>query len=60
MAKPQRVEVDQMFRAMLAFEQNHPMKNSAQIALLAHSLAMLWFLSGDSLKVSHLMLALTR
>ncbi|XP_037540196.1 zinc finger MYND domain-containing protein 12 [Nematolebias whitei] len=49
-ATPQRVEVDEMLRAMLAFEQNHLMKNSAQIALLAHSLAMLWFLSGDSLK----------
>nr|XP_046254157.1 zinc finger MYND domain-containing protein 12 isoform X2 [Scatophagus argus] len=46
----QRVEVDEMLRTMLEFEQNNPKKDSAQIALLAHCLAMLWFLRGDSQK----------
>ncbi|XP_070767212.1 zinc finger MYND domain-containing protein 12 [Enoplosus armatus] len=48
--KAQRVEVDEMLRAMLDFEQNDSRKDSAQIALVAHCLAMLWFLGGDSLK----------
>ncbi|XP_033943682.1 zinc finger MYND domain-containing protein 12 [Pseudochaenichthys georgianus] len=46
----QRVEVDEMLRTMLEFEQNDSRKDSAQIALVAHCLAMLWFLAGDSLK----------
>ncbi|KAK5863377.1 hypothetical protein PBY51_000411 [Eleginops maclovinus] len=48
--KAQRVEVDDMLRTMLEFEQNDFRKDSAQIALVAHCLAMLWFLAGDSLK----------
>ncbi|KAJ4935042.1 hypothetical protein JOQ06_007820 [Pogonophryne albipinna] len=46
----QRVEVDEMLRTMLEFEQNDSRKDSAEIALVAHCLAMLWFLAGDSLK----------
>ncbi|XP_034001261.1 zinc finger MYND domain-containing protein 12 [Trematomus bernacchii] len=46
----QRVEMDKMLRTMLEFEQNDSRKDSAQIALVAHCLAMLWFLAGDSLK----------
>lgn len=45
--KAQRVEVDEMLRSMLDFEQN----DSAQIALVAHCLAMLWFLGEDFQKV---------
>ncbi len=52
--KAQQVEVDETLRTMLEFEQNDSRKDSAQIALVAHCLAMLWFLGGDSLKVSHL------
>ncbi|KAI4824024.1 hypothetical protein KUCAC02_012569 [Chaenocephalus aceratus] len=48
--KAQRVEVDEMLRTMLEFEQNDSRIDSAQIALVAHCLAMLWFLAGDSLK----------
>ncbi|XP_024862031.1 zinc finger MYND domain-containing protein 12 isoform X2 [Kryptolebias marmoratus] len=48
--RSQRAEVDEMLRAMLEFEQSDPRKDSAQIALLAHCLAMLWFLGGDSVK----------
>ncbi|KAF3696735.1 Zinc finger MYND domain-containing protein 12 [Channa argus] len=44
------VEVDELLRTMLEFEQNDPRKNSLQIALVAHCLAMLWFLGGDSAK----------
>lgn len=47
----QRVEVDEMFRTMLEFEQNRSGKDSAQVALVAHCLAMLCFLGGDCLKV---------
>lgn len=47
----QRVEVDEMLRTMLEFEQNRSGKDSAQIALVAHCLAMLCFLGGDYLKV---------
>lgn len=43
-----------MLRTILEFEQNDSRKDSAQIALVAHCLAMLWFLGGDALKVSHL------
>lgn len=50
--KAQRVEVDEMLRTMLEFEQNGSRKDSTQIALVAHCLAMLWFLAGDSVKVS--------
>ncbi|XP_044066581.1 zinc finger MYND domain-containing protein 12 isoform X2 [Siniperca chuatsi] len=48
--KAQQVEVDEMLRTMLEFEQNDSRKDSAQIALVAHCLAILWFLEGDSLK----------
>ncbi|XP_040901905.1 zinc finger MYND domain-containing protein 12 [Toxotes jaculatrix] len=48
--KAWQVEVDGMLRTMLEFEQNDSRKDSAQIALVAHCLAMLWFLGGDSLK----------
>lgn len=44
--------MNEMLRTMLEFEQNDSRKDSAQIALVAHCLAMLWFLGGDSLKVS--------
>lgn len=43
----QRVEVDMMLRTVLEFKQNE----SAQIVLVTHSLAMLWFLEGDHKKV---------
>lgn len=43
----QRVEVDMMLRTVLEFKQNE----SAQIVLVTHSLAMLWFLEGDQKKV---------
>ncbi|KAM4571034.1 zinc finger MYND domain-containing protein 12 [Fundulus diaphanus] len=43
----QRVEMDEMLRAMLEFERKQFRRDAAQIALLAHSLAMLWFLGGD-------------
>ncbi|XP_068589520.1 zinc finger MYND domain-containing protein 12 [Cebidichthys violaceus] len=46
----QRVEVHDMLKSMLEFEQNYSRKDSAQLALVAHCLAMLWFLGGDSLK----------
>ncbi|XP_073325520.1 zinc finger MYND domain-containing protein 12 [Pagrus major] len=48
--KAQQVEVDEMLRTMLEFEQNRSGKDSAQIALVAHCLAMLCFLGGDYLK----------
>ncbi|XP_041858902.1 zinc finger MYND domain-containing protein 12 [Melanotaenia boesemani] len=46
----QQTELDKMLRAILEFEQNDCRKDSAQIALVAHCLAMLWFIGGDSLK----------
>lgn len=52
--KAQRLEVDEMLQTMLAFLQNDSRKDSAQIALVSHCLAVLCFLGGDSLKVSHL------
>uniref|UniRef100_A0A3Q0SX62 Zinc finger, MYND-type containing 12 n=1 Tax=Amphilophus citrinellus TaxID=61819 RepID=A0A3Q0SX62_AMPCI len=52
--KAQRVEVDEMLRTILEFEQKDSRKDRAQIAQVAHCLAMLWFLGGDFLKVSHL------
>ncbi|XP_038578783.1 zinc finger MYND domain-containing protein 12 [Micropterus salmoides] len=48
--KAQRVEVDEMLRTMLEFQQNDSRKDLSQISLLAHCLAMLWFLGGDPLK----------
>lgn len=48
------MEVAKQLRTMLEFEQGNSRKDSAQIALVAHCLAMLWFLGGDSLKVRHL------
>lgn len=44
-----------MLRTMLEFEQKNYRKESTQIALVAHCLAMLWFLGRDSVKVRHLM-----
>lgn len=46
--------MDEMLRTMLEFEQNDSRKDLTQIALVAHCLAMLWFLGGDLVKVSHL------
>lgn len=43
----QQVEVDMMLRTVLEFKQ----RDSAQIVLVAHCLAMLWFLEGDHKKV---------
>ncbi|XP_068453980.1 zinc finger MYND domain-containing protein 12 [Clinocottus analis] len=43
-------EAQQMLKAILEFEQNCSRKDSAQIALVAHCLAMLWCLEGDYLK----------
>ncbi|XP_076597973.1 zinc finger MYND domain-containing protein 12 [Chaetodon auriga] len=48
--KAQRVEVDKMLRTMLEFEQNDSRRDPAQTALVAHCLAMLWFLGGESVK----------
>ncbi|KAM9342502.1 zinc finger MYND domain-containing protein 12 [Pholidichthys leucotaenia] len=48
--KAKRVEMDEMLRTILEFEQNDSRKDSAQIALVAHCLALLWFLGGDFLK----------
>lgn len=43
--------MDKMLQTMLEFEQNGSGKDSVQIALVAHCLAMLWFMEGDYLKV---------
>ncbi|TKS77422.1 Zinc finger MYND domain-containing protein 12 [Collichthys lucidus] len=48
--KSKQVEVDKLLTTMLEFMQNDSRKDSAQIALVAHCLAMLWFLGGDFLK----------
>ncbi|XP_037335365.2 zinc finger MYND domain-containing protein 12 [Pungitius pungitius] len=48
--KAQRVEAQNMLETMLEFEQNFSRTDPGQIALVAHCLAMLWFLKGDSLK----------
>ncbi|XP_047196304.1 zinc finger MYND domain-containing protein 12 [Hippoglossus stenolepis] len=45
-----QAEVDEMLRTMLEFEQDDTRKDPAQVALVAHCLAMLWFLKGDNLK----------
>ncbi|XP_072223281.1 zinc finger MYND domain-containing protein 12 [Leuresthes tenuis] len=47
--RSQQVEVDEMLRAILEFVQRYS-KDSTQTALVAHCLAMLWFLGDDSLK----------
>ncbi|MED6283237.1 hypothetical protein CHARACLAT_006784 [Characodon lateralis] len=47
----QQVEMDEMLRAMLEFEQKQFRRDAAQTALLAHCLAMLWLLRGDFQKV---------
>ena len=52
--KAHLVEVDGMLRTILEIEQNNSRKDSAQIALVALCLAMLWFLGRDDLQVSHL------
>ncbi|KAK5621451.1 hypothetical protein CRENBAI_005980 [Crenichthys baileyi] len=49
--KSQQVEMDEMLRAMLEFEQKQSRRDAAQTALLAHCLAMLWLLRGDFQKV---------
>ncbi|KAM4563842.1 zinc finger MYND domain-containing protein 12 isoform 2-T2 [Odontesthes bonariensis] len=46
----QQVEADEMLRAILEFVQRYSRKDSTQTALVAHCLAMLWFLGDDSLK----------
>lgn len=48
--EPSHGEARLMLKDMLEFEQNYSFKDSAQIALVAHCLAMLWFLRGDSQK----------
>ncbi|XP_019944468.2 zinc finger MYND domain-containing protein 12 [Paralichthys olivaceus] len=48
--KGRQAEVDEMLRRMLEFEQDDSRKDSAQVALVAHCLAMLWFLEGDNPK----------
>ncbi|XP_060930615.1 zinc finger MYND domain-containing protein 12 [Limanda limanda] len=45
-----QAEEDEMLRTMLEFEQDYSRKDLAQVALVAHCLAMLWFLNGDHLK----------
>lgn len=48
--KAERVEVYEMLRTMLEFEQKDTRKDPARIAVVAHCLAMLSFLGGDFLK----------
>ncbi|XP_061759795.1 zinc finger MYND domain-containing protein 12 [Nerophis ophidion] len=48
--KGQRVEVDKMLTTILDFEQDDSRREPAQIALVAHALAMLSFLGGDASK----------
>ncbi|XP_041702069.1 zinc finger MYND domain-containing protein 12 isoform X2 [Coregonus clupeaformis] len=43
----QQAEADQMLRAMLKVQESSPKQAAAQNALVAHSLAMLWFLGGS-------------
>uniref|UniRef100_A0A3B5Q0W4 Zinc finger MYND-type containing 12 n=1 Tax=Xiphophorus maculatus TaxID=8083 RepID=A0A3B5Q0W4_XIPMA len=45
--KSQRVEMEEMLRVMLEFEQKQSRRDVNHIALIAHNLAMLWFVSGD-------------
>ncbi|XP_037127834.1 zinc finger MYND domain-containing protein 12 isoform X2 [Syngnathus acus] len=46
----QKVEVDKMLRSILAFEQDETRKEPGIEALVAHALAMLSFLGGDTVK----------
>ncbi|XP_041802560.1 zinc finger MYND domain-containing protein 12 [Chelmon rostratus] len=48
--KAQWAEVDEMLRTILEFEQNDSRRDPPQTALVAHCLAMLWFLVGESQK----------
>ncbi|XP_029520197.1 zinc finger MYND domain-containing protein 12 isoform X2 [Oncorhynchus nerka] len=43
----QQAEADQMLRAMLKVQESSPKQATAQNTLVAHSLAMLWFLGGS-------------
>nr|XP_046199616.1 zinc finger MYND domain-containing protein 12 isoform X1 [Oncorhynchus gorbuscha] len=43
----QQAEADQMLRAMLKVQESSPKQAAAQNTLVAHSLAMLWFLGGS-------------
>uniref|UniRef100_A0A3Q2YFE8 Zinc finger, MYND-type containing 12 n=1 Tax=Hippocampus comes TaxID=109280 RepID=A0A3Q2YFE8_HIPCM len=52
--KGQQVEVGKILRSILEFEQDETRKEPAQVALVAHSLAMLSYLGGDVTRVSHL------
>ncbi|XP_014904307.1 zinc finger MYND domain-containing protein 12 isoform X2 [Poecilia latipinna] len=45
--KAQRVEMEEMLRVILEFEQKQSRRDAALIALIAHNLAMLWFINGD-------------
>ncbi|XP_054905970.1 zinc finger MYND domain-containing protein 12 isoform X2 [Poeciliopsis prolifica] len=45
--KSQRVEMEEMLRVMLEFEQTQSRRDVSQIALIAYNLAMLWFINGD-------------
>uniref|UniRef100_A0A3Q2DU23 Zinc finger, MYND-type containing 12 n=1 Tax=Cyprinodon variegatus TaxID=28743 RepID=A0A3Q2DU23_CYPVA len=45
--KSQLVEMEEMLRTMLEFQQKEFRKNAVQAALLTHCLAMLWLLRGD-------------
>ncbi|XP_019743505.1 zinc finger MYND domain-containing protein 12 isoform X1 [Hippocampus comes] len=45
--KGQQVEVGKILRSILEFEQDETRKEPAQVALVAHSLAMLSYLGGD-------------
>ncbi|XP_043981988.1 zinc finger MYND domain-containing protein 12 isoform X1 [Gambusia affinis] len=45
--KSQRIEMEEMLRVMLEFEQKQSRRDSNHIALIAHNLAMLWFVNGD-------------
>ncbi|KAM6924400.1 zinc finger MYND domain-containing protein 12 [Xenentodon cancila] len=47
--KSQQAEVEKMLRDILEFEEQER-KDPTQIALVAHCLAILWFLKGDSLQ----------
>uniref|UniRef100_A0A673AUP0 Zinc finger, MYND-type containing 12 n=1 Tax=Sphaeramia orbicularis TaxID=375764 RepID=A0A673AUP0_9TELE len=47
-----QVEVDKTLTAILEFVQCDVIADLAQVVLVAHSLSMLWFLRGDSVKVS--------
>lgn len=47
--------MEEMLRVMLEFEQKQSRRDVNHIALIAHNLAMLWFVSGDLHKVNHLM-----